>query len=83
MPQQSNLQQSQLECESTSFHDTLEHNSNYDFDPPRSQALRSDASLTDANLRQIKLQQDTETSTTTDNTMNLNDNLNNDQELEP
>jgi hypothetical protein len=29
------------------------------------------------------LQQDTETSTTIDNTTNLNDNLNNDQELEP
>jgi hypothetical protein len=32
-PQHSNLQQSQLECGSTSFHDTLEHNSNLNPDP--------------------------------------------------
>jgi hypothetical protein len=83
MPQQSNLQQSQLEHESTSFHDTLEHDSNLNSDPPPGQALSSDASLTDANLQQVESQQDTETSTATDNTMNLNDNLNNDQELEP
>jgi hypothetical protein len=83
MPQQSNLQQSQLERESTSFHDTLAHDLNFNSDPPHSQALSSDASLTDANLRQIKSQQDTETSTTTDSVTDLNDNLNYNQELEP
>jgi hypothetical protein len=50
MPQHSNSQQSQLERESTSFHDTLEHDLDLNPDPPHSQALSSDASLTDANL---------------------------------
>ena len=49
-PQQSNLQKSQLKCESTSFHDTLEHDSNFNSDPPCSQASSSDASLTDTTL---------------------------------
>ncbi len=61
----------------------LEHDSNFNSDPPHSQASSSDTSLTDANLRQIKLQQDIETSTATDNIPDLNDNLNNDQEFEP
>ncbi len=83
MPQQSHLQQSQLERERTSFHDTLEHNSNFNSDPHCSQASSSDASLTDANLRQIESQQDIENSTASDDIPDLNDNLNNDQELEP
>ena len=45
-PQHSNSQQSQLERESTSFHDTLEHNLDLNSDPPHSQASSSDASLT-------------------------------------
>jgi hypothetical protein len=82
-PQHSNLQQSQLERESTSFHDTLEHNLDLNPDPPHSQASSSDAPLTDANLRQNEQQQDIETSTTIDTDIELNDNLNNDQELQP
>ncbi len=35
-PQHSNSQQSQLERESTSFHDTLEHNLDLNSDPPHS-----------------------------------------------
>jgi len=83
MPQHSHPQQSQLEHESTSLHDTLEHNLDPNPDPPHSQASSSDASLTDANLRQNKQQQDIATSTTIDTDIELNDNLNNDQELEP
>ena len=82
-PQHSNSQQSQLERESTSFHDTLEHNLDLNSDPPHSQASSSDASLTDANLRQNEPQHDIETSTTTETEIELNDNLNNEQNLEP
>jgi hypothetical protein len=83
MPQQSNFQQSQIERESTSSDDMLEHNFNLNSDPPCSQASSSDASLTDANLREIESQQNRETSTVDDATPDLNDNLNNKQELEP
>jgi hypothetical protein len=81
--QQSNFQQSQIERESTSFDHMLEHNFNSNSDPPCSQASSSDASLTDANLQQMELQQNRETSTVGDDTPDLNDNLNNEQELEP
>jgi hypothetical protein len=54
------------------------------FDPPFSQhSSLEDAFLTDANKRQIDSQQNEETSTDTDYTMESNDNLSNSQILDP
>jgi hypothetical protein len=83
MSQQSKLQQSNLERESTFSDNMFDGNLDFDTNPPLSQHDSQDAQLTDANPQQPDFPQIDQTSTDSDDNIDNNDNLENSQVSDP